>query len=577
MRKHADLLIATVFALGLSLLAWWSVLYGYPKTQAGDGPFFHEMVESARISWVRWHELPLWNPYQCGGIPLWDNPQGIAAAPALWLLLPFGSTRAIELWYLFHTAAGFLFMWLFARSELRASQPAALVAASMWAFCGYINQHLNGGHFTWVTFLYMPLALYLWRRAEEDMRAAVGMGILVAWEMHEGGTYAIPHFILVLGAETLTRAWPPRRIKKIAIAGAVVVLVGATLSASRLLPVMDQLRSHKRPLGEEWDALQWPTLRDMFLARTHDRPAPGQQYVWPEFGDYIGPILLGLTFVGLLLAGQEWLWVIALLGYSFALMAGHAGKYAPWSILKAHVYPFKEMRVPGRFNSEVTLFMAALAAIGLDRLVEKGRVWFRSRKTAESFATAVIALACVGVGDMIAVGIAWSSTRFPNAAAEEHIEPSPRLYLGGGGLAQFIDQPTQNRGRMECWEEWAFEQGSAIWSGDVPQARAADAKDATVANVVRTQNTFTFDVDARAPAHVLLNTSWDRGWKTTLGTTADDDRLLSIDVPAGKNHVVVKYWPHGLTAGLVITFGSMIGIAAFYVLDARRRKKAAVT
>jgi hypothetical protein len=571
-RRYEGLVVAIAFAVGLSVLAWGSILAGYPRTQGGDGPFFHHMAEATRIAWVRWHELPLWNPYQCGGVPLWDNPQGIGAAPVLWALLPFGVTRAIELWYVVHTAAAFLFMWIFARSELRASQPAALVAASIWAFCGYVNQHLSGGHFTWVTFLYMPLALWLWRRAEEDMRAAVGMGILVAWEMHEGGNYALPHFILILGAETLTRVWPPARIRKMAIAGAVVVLVGVTLSASRLLPVMDQLRTHKRGFGEESDALQWSTLRDMFLARTHDRNVAGQQYVWPEYGDYIGPILLGLSFVGLLIAGTEWFWVIALLAYSFALLAGNAGKFAPWSILRAHVYPFKEMRVPGRFNAEVTLFLAALVALGMDRLVVKARAWFRSRRRSEAFATAVIALAFIGVGDMIAVGISWSPTQFVNGPASEQIEASPRLYLAGPGQAQFIDLPRQNRGRLECWEEWAFEQGAALWAGDVPQARAATS-DAVVENVTRTQNTFSFDVDASAPARIRLNGSWDRGWRTNVGTTADDDRLLAVDVPAGRNHVIVKYWPHGLTAGFIVSFAALAGVVAFYVIDARRRRR----
>src|SRR5580700_11918533 len=90
-----------VVAIGvlLAVYAWWPALSAYPHTQVGDGPFFQHMVESARVAWFRWHELPLWNPYQCGGVPLWDNPQGIAASPLLWAFLPFGTTRAIELWF----------------------------------------------------------------------------------------------------------------------------------------------------------------------------------------------------------------------------------------------------------------------------------------------------------------------------------------------------------------------------------------------------------------------------------------------------------------------------------------------
>src|SRR5438309_915432 len=83
------------------------------------------------------------------------------------------TTRAIELWYVVHTAIGFLCMWVFVRRELGLSRPASLVASAMWAFAGVHNQHLTGGHLVWVPYLYYPLALFFWRRAERDLRMAV--------------------------------------------------------------------------------------------------------------------------------------------------------------------------------------------------------------------------------------------------------------------------------------------------------------------------------------------------------------------------------------------------------------------
>ena len=561
------------FAQVLATVAWWPALSAYPNTQGGDGPFFHQMFEAARVSVVRYHELPLWNPYQCNGVPLWDNPQGISAAPLLWPLLPFGTTRAIELWYVVHTAIGFLCMWVLVRRELRLSRPASLVASAMWAFAGVHNQHLTGGHLVWVPYLYYPLALFLWRRAERDLRMAVGLGIVVALEMHEGGTYPLPHLALILAGETLTRMWPPRRIPGILKAAGVVGLVGLGLGASRIFPLVDQLRTHTRHLGPESDALQWTTLKDMFLSRTHSRGVPGQQYVWPEFADYVGPLLLGLSLLGVVLAGPENAWILALLVYSFALMAGHEGPLWPWSIVKGHIFPFTEMRVPSRFNAAVTLFLAPLAGIALDRVTEASRRWFRSRADADAFAGAFLALALVGVGDMVGSGIAWGEQCFVNAPGDPNVRPSPNLYVGGPGLAPFIDEPAQNRARAECWEEWAFKRGAAVWQGDVPQARSADGA-ATVENVVRTQNSFTFDVNAPAPAHILVNSAWDRGWRANVGTVVEDAELLAVDVPAGASHVVVKYWPHGLTAGIVLTALSSAGVVAFFVWDGRRRRKA---
>jgi uncharacterized membrane protein YfhO len=108
----------------------------------------------------------------------------------------------------------------------------------------------------------------------------------------------------------------------------------------------------------------------------------------------------------------------------------------------------------------------------------------------------------------------------------------------------------------------------------LPQAKVPAGSASIVSNVSRTQNTVTFDVDGTAPAHVLVNSAFDRGWRASAGEAVRDDKLLAVDVPPGFHHVVVKYWPHGLTAGLWITALSIAGVIAFFVMDAKKRRAA---
>lgn len=527
------------------------------------------MIEAMRMSVLRYHELPLWNPYQCGGVPLWDNPQGVSAAPLLWLLMPFGTTRGNELWYVIHSAIGFVCMWMFARRELNLSRGAAMVSSVSFAFAGAHNQHLTGGHLVWVSFLYFPLGLLLWRRAESDARYAVGLGILVAWMMHEGGTYPLPYLALLLAAETLTRAWPPRRLQAIASAAAIVMAVGFGLGASRFLPVVDQLRWHKRSLGEEHDAMLWSTFRQVFLARDHPRDVAGQEYVWTEFGDYLGPLVLSLSLAGIVLGGLESAWLLALLLLSMSLMVGHAGRLAPWSVLKGHVYPFMQMRVPSRFDASVTVFLPAYAGIAVDRLAGLARRFCSSASTAASVRVAVLAVGLIGAGDIMSVGITFGAQFFGDAPARPDVVVSPRLYLEGSDLASFIDQPAQNRGRLECWEEWAFERDAPLWGGDLPQAKAVDDA-ATVRFVRRTQNTFVIDVRADRPAQLALNSAYDRGWRASIGSAERLGTQLSVRVPPGDHHLVVRYWPHGLTLGLAITCATLIAVTIYFVRRSQR-------
>jgi hypothetical protein len=558
-------------ALVLSVIAWSEMLLAHPKTQNGDGQFFYEMISAMRVSIVDYHELPLWNPYQCGGVPLWDNPQGVAAAPLMWLVWPLGTTRGIEAWYILHSALGFVCMWLLACHELRLSRGAALVASAAFAFAGVHNQHLTGGHLAFASYLYFPLALLFWRRAEHDVRHAIGLGALIAWTMHEGGTYPLPYLAIILGLETLTRLWPARRLLPIARAAGVVVVVALCLGASRFLPVLDQLHAHTRQLGDEHDRMTWQTLRDVFLARDHGRDVPGQEYAWTEFGDYVGPIVLVLSVIGLALRGARTAWMLVPLLVSFALMLGHQGPWAPWTLLKGHVYPFTQMRVPSRFNTCVTVFLAAYAGLGVDALAALVTSVRRPGRVATTLRIAILGIGLLGAADIIVAGIAFGGQFFTSTPADTRITAAPRLYLGGPRLAEFIDQPRQHRGRLDCWEEWAFDQGAPLWQGDVPQARATNA-DATIRSVTRTQNGFTIDIDARQPTRLLLNSAYDRGWRASVGTTTHSGHQLAVDVPAGACVITVRYWPHGLTFGFWLAGSSIIAIAAFFLWSARRTK-----
>jgi len=560
-----------LLALALTLWAWGPMLAAYPHTMNGDGQQYHKILEAGRASILRYHEFPHWNPYECGGYPLWDNPQSFAGAPLTWLTFVVGTTRTIQIWIVAHVVFAFLGMWLLARHDLALDRGAALVAGGAWAYCGFHQHHLSGGHLTFAPFAFFPAAVWLWRRAERDRLSALGLGALLAWMFYEGGVYPLPQLAVLLAAETLLRSWPPRRLPAIAMAGAIVGVVAFTLSAARLLPVLDQLAHHRRSMAPDVDALRWPTLRDMFLAGSHDRAVDGQQYVWTEYGAYLGPIVMGLALVGFATVASEQVWLVVLLVVTVVLMMGHFASWAPWSLLTRHVAPFTEMRVPSRFRASVCMLLAALAGVAVHRtsraLSRRGgsgllSLWMR---------VAPVAVGLLGVADVIGVGrrvIAPFFAMPPESAVQE----SPRLYYGGADLAPFIDQPRQNRGELSCWDEWGFGPGARMWEGDTPQARALDPS-VLVRGVTRTQNSFTIDVDAARPGRILLDGTFDDDWHTDVGTAVNVDRQLAIDVPAvGATTIHVRCRPRTFDAGCALTGAGIVGTIA-YVARRRRRRR----
>src|SRR5262249_31730363 len=160
-------------------------------------------------------------------------------------------------------------------------------------------------------------------------------GLLVALVSLEGGALPLLYIAVLLGCETITRVWPPRRLLPILRAGAVVVGVGVGVGAVRLFPVIDQLRSHKRPLAIDLHGMDLGMVFDAFTNRHlgHMQRVPHQTYVWGEYGAYLGLVLFGLAVVGVLVAGIDKAWLVGLLVIAMALTIGYHGDLSIWSIL----------------------------------------------------------------------------------------------------------------------------------------------------------------------------------------------------------------------------------------------------
>jgi len=410
----------------------------------------------------------------------------------------------------------------------------------------------------------VPLALFLWRGADRSMNKAVGLGLLVALMFYDGATYPIPHTALLLGAETLTRLSSRQRLWAIVKAGVTTVIVGLAGGAARVLPLVDQFRSKHRLIAPDADhLLRWLSLKSMYTLREVHwwYRLPEQTYVWGEYDAYVGVIVIYLCFLGIIFGGRKYAWMAALSFFVFIMMLGHFSTWAPWSLLNHNVFPFKSMRVSARFRLVLCIFIAAYVGVAMDRIPQVLHRFFGNRVSRVA-RTIVCGLALLGAGDVMGVTGELVATRF-GGAPEHAVRPSTRLYYEGPDIAQDIDQPLQNRGRRSCALAWAFSAEAATWAGDLPQARAKDAwVKIEVAN--RTQNTFTIDYVAERPGRILVNSGYERGWRSDVGTVGAENLLLVVDVPAGRGQAHLSYVPKGLVSGAFISLLAFIGVVLFF-------------
>jgi hypothetical protein len=557
-------LLVLVGAL-LAVVVWWPMFKAYPHTPIEDGRYFFHQIEISKAAWHLYREVPLWNPFDCRGIPMWDHPENITASPIFWLTLPFSANVTIMAWNVVHVVVGFVGMWLLSRDDLRLSRAAAFVAAAGWAF-GTVHAQYAGEHEAFVSFYDAPLLMFMWRRAETSWNWAVGTGLALAVLVYNGATYPLPLTIVFLGIESCTRLTSMTRAVRIAGAAGVVGLVGFTVAASRILPIADQFATHKRVMEDDFDSLtNLKTWSDMYLLRSpHWRMRmAGQQYVFGEYQAYIGFLGLGLVVLGVVTTAAETWWLLVVSLVLVGLMLGHFSPSAPWTVLHAHVPPFKSMRVPARFRLLLALPLSAYMGYAVDRVPLVIRRRLGKADLAKAARVALIAVGMFAVGDNAGLFTETLEYRFTDPPPRP-MRAATRFAYGGADIdGDPVNQPRQNRAYTGCRAAWAYNADAAVWTGDVPQARA-DGASVKVEVANRTHNTFTVDVEAsEGGGLVLLNTAYDKGWRTSVGDTQEKDHLLAVHVPVGRHRLHLRYWPKLLSIGIAISLASLLASLAF--------------
>ncbi|MBI5545102.1 MAG: hypothetical protein HY901_14520, partial [Deltaproteobacteria bacterium] len=387
------------------------MLFGYPALAdlralgAGgdwDQHLFFHWVPYETVT--RFGQLPLWNPWACGGTPMLANPQARFLSPFFLLHLGAGPVVALHLEIVLHLALAAAGGYYLGR-ELKLGLVARAAVALVFLGTSAHSLHLAMGH-TWaLSYAWFPWVLALASRALATSRLtpAIAAGGLLALIVYEGGIYPAPQAALLLALLCLGDAVRARRLFPLG-AAAVSAAVAAGLSAPKLLPTLALMWQHPRRT-EALESMDWGLLLDALFSRDQTlgrAVAPQQGLTWGfhEYGAYLGPAAALLVVAGLVLARRRSL-AFAALGAVFLVLAlgriplaGGEGSLGLWPLL--HELPvFGSQHVPSRFLVPFILCAAVVAGLGADALARRWPRWG---------AVAAAAMVAVGAIDAWRVG-----------------------------------------------------------------------------------------------------------------------------------------------------------------------------
>jgi hypothetical protein len=243
--------------LGVLVSLWfWSVLAGKATWVARDFGLFSYPAAFFQKECFWRGELPLWNPYNCCGLPFLAQWNTMSLYPPTIIYLLFPLAWSLPFFCLAHLYWGGLGMCCLARSWTGNSRAAAL-AGLIFAFNGLsINFLMWPSHIA--TFSWLPWVLWLvpegWRGSKHPLWA-IGAG---AMQMLSGAPETILFTWIILTALAVCEwAQTPKLRRRIAIWFPLTVLMVALVCAAQLVPFLELLLESQRDSGYASTSHNW--------------------------------------------------------------------------------------------------------------------------------------------------------------------------------------------------------------------------------------------------------------------------------------------------------------------------------
>lgn len=562
-------------AIRLAVFAALAYVVLEPLLRAGNGmnPFHDAQFLSAyerhaRMTVLGYGELPLWDPYTCGGMYGLAAPQIRYASPFFLVSLVFGVDRAVPIILYLCAIIGTEGTFRYARDR-----GARLVPAMVFApLAGLSGFYPFAWHFGWIQFVsfqflpFMMLGLRLAMRGE--FRGARMLAIATTLALGLGGTWTLPMAMIPMTVELMSALVPSiRRLRARpdarAFSGAHLVgvlrgaLVGTLLAllvaGYRLVPMLESAPSTLRVMGgvPEHDVLA--VLRFLFAQPTDNFSRDGQYYIGAG-------AIVALTALASRRARPLW----AVLVLTLLLALGHITAYAPFALLRT-LPVYESMRYPERMLVFAPFAFAVLGALGTSSLLARAR---RSARRGPAMRGAVVVAMLIAVAtifDLRNVTGLWVSVA--------EVEPSPEERIGR------FRQARGNRwlashwvetglGTLSCGEAYPVPM-SVHLRGDLPEeAYLADASRGRVRTLAWSPNRIVVEARLERAARLRINQNHHVGWKTNVGRVVTDAGLLAVELPAGTHRVVLRFAPSSATIGLC---ASLIGLVLAFALGRHTR------
>jgi len=543
-RAGSIALVSLFFALCFS----WPLL-----CHLGQFGAFHDWDLFTSLAWdpyhtlFHFHQIPLWDPYKCGGIPSLGEPQSRIVTPFFLLYPIFGVVTGMHLEIILHLAIAFSGGYFLARF-MGLRQIAALTTAAVFPSTSWFYLHIAEGHQTFLAAAYFPwIAATFWLSVDRrSWTASMATGLLVALTFLGGVVYTVVWAGFIVLALAVGLALTLLSLRPL-ISGFIVGISSIGFAAIKLLPALEMFRKYPCP-GFSSESNPWWLLPQLLFARDQDIMRQG---VWGfgfhEYGAYLSIPFVLLALVGIFgsrLRSVPWILLAAVF---LALYRGDTGPFSIWGLLRS--FPFfgglSGMRLPSRSLVGLIFSVAVLAGLGSEAIC---------KTMGRGGSLIVIALLVVGLGDAGLLGPPNLEHIFTvsQPVIAEHFEFRQQASMGARFNMTHTAQA--NMGVLSCYEYIDIKTKAIGYDERGYRDEQYLLGDGSVELVNWSPNSLTYEVTTLQPTILAINQNYDKSWVLVAGNGAVLSRngLLGVSIPPGTQKLRLTYRSKPFEYGLVL-------------------------
>ncbi len=532
-----------------------------------DDHHFNAWEQADRLSILRYGQLPLWNPFYCGGMVASAVPESTAFSPDFLLRLVVGVAHGRRLAVVLFLVLGMEGTYRLVR-ETDGSAVAGFFAAVVFStFAKLVSTYLVQGWVNFFGFELLPWVFLGLLKGRKSLGWALAGGFALAWMVLAAGTYTTPYTAIAATLVTLCMClraffpWDKQELLASIRSAATVAGSAVVFALVKIVPMLGVL-----------------------LATPRVFTPVEQNDLFQLLGGYwnLYAIVLALAVVALFFR-DFWARVFFVAAVLFLFLArGNFGEWSPFALLKK-VPILSGLRLPDRFMVMFHFFAVLGAARGIthleDGLATQGaRVWTRLRawgsvdveKTLMPVLwSAVAAVTVIVLGHSTMQSLLSSLTVKPHSlfVLEPPLPVEQPFKQHRGNRRDAHVFPAMNRGTLYCFLEIPIPESGRLRADLAEEEYPENDAVAKVERLSWSPHEIKLKVDASSNTRVFVNQNYNAHWTSDVGHVTSVDKMLALEVPAGSHVVTLRYRHWG---AYVCLFISLAAVATFLVYLGRR-------